>query len=149
VIDRYARDRAALALRRFAAERITNDDFEGDYPSSTDDAGVQRVGERAWTLYDDYRTHRLEGTSELRHELARWVLFLHSQEEYRWPTYSFIQIRLPAFLDLLIGKWFNRRQNARFEAFARAGEFAIWPFFESVEYDRAKANPRYFSGRTS
>jgi hypothetical protein len=146
VIDRVARNRAALALRRFAADRITNDDFESEYPASTPDDGVRRVAERAWSLYDDYRAHLLGSNPQLRREITRWVLFLHSDEEYRWPRYSFIQIRLPALLNLLTGTWFNRRQDARFKAFARAGDFTVWPFLDADGYERAKTRPRYFTG---
>ncbi len=32
MIDRVARDRAALLLRRFAAGRITNDEFANEFP---------------------------------------------------------------------------------------------------------------------
>ena len=90
MIDRAARDRAALLLRRFAAGRLTNDDFVDAFPSSKTDPALRAVDQRAWALYDDFRTHRLTGRHALapagRREVARWVLFLQSDVEYTWPT---------------------------------------------------------------
>ena len=144
MIDRIARDQAALQLRRFASDRITNDQFVDDFPVSTTDPALRAIYARAWALYDDFKTHFLGATPPLRHELARWIVFLHSDEEYRWPQYQFIQIRPPKLLDWLTGGWFHRRQDERFEDFARTGEFAVWPFFDSTAYERAIARPRYF-----
>lgn len=48
MIDRVARNRAALLLRRFAAGRITNDDFTNEFPSSKNDPALRAVDQRAW-----------------------------------------------------------------------------------------------------
>jgi hypothetical protein len=61
MIDRVARARAALLLRRFACSRLTNDDFVENFPRSTVDPALRAVEERAWGLYDDLHTHRLTG----------------------------------------------------------------------------------------
>ena len=149
VIDRIARDQAAVLLRRFASDRITSDQFVDEFPVSTTDPTLRAIYGRAWALYDDLKTHFLGATPPLRRELARWIAFLHSDEEYRWPRYQFIQMRLPKLLNWMTGGWFNRRQDERFEDFARTGEFAVWPFFDSHAYERAIARPRYLRAQRS
>jgi hypothetical protein len=146
MIDRVARDRAALLLRRFAVGRITNDDFERDFPESRVDPALRAVNERAWLLYNDLFTHRLSGdralTSEGRREVARWVLFLYSDVEYMWPaSYSFIQVRAD-LMNLLTLGWWERRKDSAFSAFAEAGEFEVWPFRLSPDYQAALRLPR-------
>ena len=55
MVDRPARDRAALLLRRFASGRITNFEFDDAFPASVGDPALRAVAGRAWQLYDDTR----------------------------------------------------------------------------------------------
>ena len=153
MIDREARKLAALLLRRFAASRLTNDDFESEYPQSKVDPALRAIEERAWALYDDFHTHRLTGRNALtaagRREVARWVLFLQSDVEYSWPTsYSFMQIyNWP--MNLLTLGWWERRKQETFQAFAKSGEFTVWPFRTRTDYEAAVGRPRFLVGRTA
>jgi hypothetical protein len=95
MIHRQSRRRLALALRRYAATRITNvqlDEIDVDWR----DRGAVAVKEMAWGLYDDLYTHKAVGrhalNRDVRRMVARWVVFLMSDEEYLWPEYSFISL---------------------------------------------------------
>lgn len=146
MIDRVARDRAALLLRRFAAGRITNFQFDEEYPGPSVDAGVRAVGDRAWNLYDDFREHRLEPAPALRREIARWVVFLHSDAEYAWPRCPFVSIRAPRWLNWLSGGLLHRRQDEEFARWARRGDDSAWPFHTTGQVAAAAAQPRYLRG---
>jgi hypothetical protein len=146
MIDREARDEAALLLRRFAAGRITNFEFDDAFPRSAADAALRAIGDRAWQLYDDIREHRLTPSPELRREIARWIVFLHSDSEYRWPRFPFIGVRAPGWLNWLSGGRLHRRHEERFRQWAAAGDFAAWPFFSAAEATGAASRPRYLTG---
>lgn len=89
MIDRAGRDRIALALRRYAGKRITNDDLEEAAFADWRDRGAQAVAQLAWNLYSDHEQHRATGRHALddsvRSDIARWIVFLHSDQEYLWP----------------------------------------------------------------
>jgi hypothetical protein len=97
--------------------------------------------------------HRLDGdralTSAGRREVARWVLFLYSEVEYTWPTsYSFMQIH-NALMSLLTFGWWERRKERAFAAFARLGDFDVWPFRTRADYQIAIRRPRFFAGHST
>ena len=151
MINRADRDQLALLLRRYVAGRITNDEL-ADAPARSQDPAIRPIYEFAWQLYDDVSNHRAEGrhslSPEARRMVARWILFLHSDLEYRWPRFSFLQIyNLP--LNLLTLGWWERRKACRFEAFQRAGHFKVWPFVTSEEFKSALRNPRFLRGRAA
>ena len=79
----------ALALRRLASGRSSNDDFDADCPTASSDRALQAVSWAGWTLYSDYYNYRLRGHRSLSPEtleaVARCVVFLHSDLEYEWP----------------------------------------------------------------
>ena len=147
MVDRESRDRAALLMRRFAADRITNDGFADPYPFSRADPALLAVYDRSWALYSDLRPHYLHASRELRHELARWVLFLSSDCEYTWPRFRFLGLTVPLVLNWLSGGWLQRRLNRPFDRFAACGDFSVWPFRTRAEYERALRQPRYLGGR--
>ncbi len=89
---------------------------------------------------------RLPRGSAARRAVARWIVFLHGDDEYLWPEYSFLQIvNWP--LDLLTFGWRERRKKRRWREFREAGDFAVWPFVERAELDRARARPLLLAGR--
>ncbi len=152
MINRVDRDKLALLLRRYAAGRITNDDLADEAPARSSDQAICPIYEFAWQLYDDLSTHRAEGRHalmpETRRMVARWILFLQSDLEYRWPSFSFMQIyNWP--LNLLTLGWWERRKSRRLDAFKRTGHFKVWPFFATDEFKRALRNPRFCRGRAA
>lgn len=149
MIDRASRDRLAEALRRYVSGRITNDELDA-VEIDCWDRGVVAVKEMAWQLYDDLSVHYvgngLPRHSRARRELARWIVFLHSDEEYWWPDYSFIRIvNLP--MNVLTLGWWERRERRRLRSFQRAGEFEVWPFLQYAQLERAVARPRLLAAR--
>jgi hypothetical protein len=149
VIDRASRDRLATALRQYVSGRVTNDDLD-DIEVDERDRGAVAVKERAWCLYDDTYQHKAVGDHYLprpaRDEIGRWILFLHSDLEYMWPHFSFMQIvNWP--MDLLTFGWWQKRKNRRFDEFTKAGDFTVWPFVVRKDYDTALGHPRYLSGQ--
>jgi hypothetical protein len=137
----------AMGIRRLASARITNLEFEDQLPAevwSSRDAGVQAIRWAAWMLYDDLREHRLDGLHALgrlgRRQVARWILFLKSEEEYRWP-------QLPLWLRLLLLPanllTFNFIGRALRRWLDRGGDTEVWPFMRRSDLMRAiQAWPR-------
>lgn len=149
MICRDSRDRLALALRRYASGRITNDDLE-DVIVDWRDRGAVAVKEMAWTLYDDMFQHRATGkraiVSEERRAVARWIVFLHSDREYLWPAYSFIQTEILWLENILtFGLWKRHRQR-RWNQYIAAGHFASWPFVSVDDLKLAMQKPRLLTG---
>ena len=148
MICRQSRDRLALALRRYVSGRITNDDLDS-IQVDWRDRGAVAVKQRAWGLYSDNTQHRAAGkhaiTDDGKREIAKWVVFLHSEQEYVWPEYSFIQIvNWP--LNLLTFGWWERHKGRRRKDFQEAGEFSAWPFVRMADLNDAAQRPRYLAG---
>ena len=148
MVERRDRHQLALQLRRLAAGRITNDEFECSVPWHSADRGVTEILWTAWTLYSDLRTHRLVGrdalTAAQRRHVARAVVFLHSDAEYgwpRWPTHNVLRD---------VAAWITRGRVAsshtRRVAWESTGEVSIWPFVQREQYDRARRSPRLLTG---
>ena len=137
MIDRKGRDRLALALRRYLIGRITNDDLE-EVDVDWRDRGAMAVKQRSWHLYSDHHSYYRTGKDvlpwEVRREVARWIVFLSSSQEYLWPE---------SRMD--VGGWFW--QKRRLEQFKQAGDFEVWPFIDQTAFNAARKAPRYFARR--
>ena len=147
MIHRPSRDALALALRRYVSGRITNDDLD-ELVVDWRDRGAVAVKEMAWSLYDDTYVHRagsdLARGSEARTAIARWIVFLHSDAEYLWPEYSFLQIvNWP--LNILTLGWWEKHKAHRWQQFLEAGDFDAWPFCARSELEKAAASPKLFA----
>jgi hypothetical protein len=144
MIHRASRDALALALRRYVSGQITNDDLDG-VDVDWRDRGAVAVKDMAWSLYDDLHEHRVGNDipqgSEARRTIARWVVYLHSDTEYLWPEYSFIQIvNWP--LNLFTFGWWERHKARRWQQFLEAGDFEAWPFCARSELQKALSSPK-------
>jgi len=129
--------------------RITNDELD-DVQVDWRDRGAVAVKEMAWGLYDDMYEHRAIGRHSIigedRREVARWIVFLHSDCEYIWPEYSFIQTKVSWLEDALtLGLWKKHREQ-KWREFVQAGDFDRWPFVCSSDLASAIADPRLFAG---
>lgn len=148
MIDRPSRDRLSTALRHYVSGRITNDDLD-EVEVDWRDRGAVAVKERAWGLYTDTYQHRAVGLHYLpksaRDEIGRWILFLHSEHEYAWPHFSFLQIVNWPMNILTIGLWESRKQK-RLDEFITAGDFSVWPFISRQDYEGSLEHPRFFAG---
>ena len=149
VTDRKARDKAAELLRHFAAGRITNFDLENRWPSSVDQA-ILNMESTIWCFYDDFKEHTLQGPFALappmRRALARWIVFLHTDEPYQWPNIAYPGIRP------LHRSWLTRRlglvnlATRREQRFLKAGAFEVWPFISLQSYENARRRPKLLAG---
>ncbi|MFQ5964961.1 MAG: hypothetical protein ACE5KZ_11850 [Candidatus Scalinduaceae bacterium] len=147
MIDRPSRNTMAENLRHYVSGRITNDDL-ADSNIRFEDRGVKAVYDMAWQLYDDLYQHKATGRhrieGELRDYVARWVCFLHTDLEYQWPKYNFIQIKnLP--LNILTLGWWEKRKQKKWDEFETHGDFKYWPFISHQDYQSALENPKLLS----
>ena len=148
MIHRPSRNRLALALRRYVAKRITNDDLDS-VAVDWRDRGANAVKQLSWQIYDDTYAHKAVGrhalSRELKLEIARWVLFLQSDQEYLWPEYNFIRIA-PGIGSFFTFGWWGRRERTRWNQFLEAGDFSVWPFINKEAEARARSKPLFLSG---
>ncbi len=147
MIHRPSRNILAEALRQYVSGRITNDELD-DIAIDWRDRGAIAVKEMAWGLYDDMHEHKASGehylNKEARHDIARWIIFLHSDQEYIWPEYSFIQIiNLP--INILTLGWWERKKEKKWQEFQESGDFKAWPFASNEEFEKCKARPKLLS----
>jgi hypothetical protein len=145
VADTEARREAAEIVRHFLSGRLSNFEFEDKMPS-TDDQAVRAIEDSLWYVYDDFTEHKLAGEwalpKETRARMARWIVFLHSDEEYLWP-----RISCPGLRPLEHGV-FSRLFNGprREELFMQVGNYDLWPFINEESFDRANRNPVLLAG---
>lgn len=154
MIDRAARDEAAQTLRSFISGKITNFAFEALCPL-TNDPAIHAIWDTAWLFYDDFKTHRLDGRNGLsidqRKSCVRWIIFLHSNQEYDWPTLALpgsdpnLRVRKSVWRGLLgLDPYDLSSEEAR--RFLAAGHYAVWPFISVRKYKQALRSPRLLSG---
>jgi len=141
MIDRKGRNRLALALRRYAIGRITSDELE-EIETDWRDRGVRAVHQMSWGLYSDgqgYAVGQHALNWAVRRDLARWILFLRSEQEYLWPEYRFDAGWLSLFgkKRLLKIGGMEARWNKRLQQFLEAGDGEVWPFINRAAYDEA------------
>ncbi len=127
MIDRAARDLAALLIEEFWRGAITNRELENGWPNSRE-KGILAVEDFVWTLYDDTRTHTVNdgdrSDPKLSAIIANCLSFLRSDEEYTWPHFGIIHDAeiYPYWAVLgslgLLGLW-NRMAKARQEQYWR------------------------------
>ncbi|WP_370677364.1 hypothetical protein [Pleomorphomonas sp. PLEO] len=155
MIDRSARAQLSKNLRLLISGKISNDQFEDTVPT-TEDAAIQAITEMAGLLYGDMSEHRLVGLHSIepsdRREALRWILFLDSDFEYRWP-----QIPLPGLTPMrrtrsTFARWLSKvgalspKQAGRFLA---SGDHLAWPFISRAEYKHALRHPKRLAGLRS
>lgn len=153
MVDRMLRDRFAGALRQLLSRQITNWEFE-DFTRGEDLQSADRVlGPiywRAWTLYSDgmWPERVSQSTArEMRLDVARWVLFLQADLEYRWPPGPMDTFAIRNWpMNLLTFGWWERRKERELRAWQRHGNFDVWPFWSRAEFDAARRAPRFLVG---
>jgi hypothetical protein len=149
MIDRTSRDRLALAIRRFVSGHIYNDDLD-ETQVDWRDRGAIAVKDAAWQLYSDNYQHYATGRHALsradRRAVARWIVFLHSDQEYLWPDFPGLRLGRLLAVALTFG-WWKGRENRVQREFYEAGDFSCWPFVREADLKRGIAAPRLLSGR--
>lgn len=146
--DRHARNLLASALRQLLARQITNDNFEDAFPQS-EDGIVEPIESRVWTFYSDMYPHKLSRklTKVVRSDVARWILFLQSDLEYRWPRGPLDDFPIyNSYLNILTFGWWERRKELQMKAWEQHGDVTVWPFFEKEEFYKARKRPCFLAG---
>ncbi|WP_373034219.1 hypothetical protein [Sulfurovum sp.] len=138
MIDRSSRDKLAEALRQYVSGRITNDVLD-DIVIDKRDNGAVAVKSAAWYLYDDLHEHKATdrfyiGKKE-RKEIARWILFLQSDQEYIWPETSMLD-------SLLIILTFGLYKRVVLRRWSQVGDASVWPFGSQEELKKSASNPK-------
>jgi len=62
------------------------DDIRLQQAEISEDRGVREAAAQSWLLYDDFHVHPIEISDGMRRDIARWVLFPHSDLEFEWPS---------------------------------------------------------------
>jgi hypothetical protein len=175
MIDHKKRKQLALHLR--LADGITsNDEFENNIldevtndwlpeqfyrskEAKTGDTSILPIVEASCTLYDDTRNHKLRKSDPLKPEamkqIARIILSLHSDQEYKWPYFDIKspidRFSLKDFLLLMtLGKHYRDRRRAQltgYKSFKKEGDFDYWPFFKKAAYERQLSLQPFLKGR--
>lgn len=149
MIDRQARDKLAEELRRFIG--CFTDNFQFDdaaWEIDTKDRGVHEVYAAMWLTYDDLSRHKMNGVHALTEVqmfvVKRMIVFLKSDYEYKWPSwpryYKIVRPLLWLFSFGALTKQLDRRFNGN-------GNYDVWPFFSSEDYEVALRSPGYLCGR--
>ena len=151
VVDRVARDKAALLLRRFAAGQITNDEFEDGRPISSDPA-IWAMWDTACAYYSDTHEHKLVNQKRLhpdaRRAWIRWLIFLDTDLSYRWPEIpqpgndprTLVDSSRVSRLKELFGMRTIKLNDV--ETFEQTGHYRAWPFVSQRQYRQALKTPR-------
>ncbi len=150
MIDRDRRDALAQLLRQLCSGCLTNDQFEdaaGDLlskPHARTDPAIQAIIKQAWYLYSDLREYQLRGKDALppsvKREVARWIIFLHSDIEYEW-TVSAILLNLQRWVIRLKRRFIHGKAKTIMRR-----DPSIWPFARRDDYDQSLGSPRFLSG---
>lgn len=140
MIDRSARNKLAELLRSLASGMISNDQFEESIPDSEDKAIYEVFFNGGWCLYSDMKEYKLKGKDALeqvvKKEVARWVLFLKSNNEYAWPNVPVLQRTLHVFSFGLLGTSYAK-------VWAASGDVDVWPFLKAEHFSKAKEEHGY------
>ncbi len=150
MIDRDARNRLAEAIRHFVAG--FKDNFELDdsvWSIRTKDAGIVRIRQEMWYVYDDIRRHELKGewalSEQQKENISRFILFLKSNVEYRWPQKHWevplARLLFGVFTFGLLPKYLDRKWKEN-------GTWEVWPFLTASEFNEAKQKPVYLANAT-
>jgi hypothetical protein len=89
LVDREKRRAAADLLQGLFEGKITNDDYDNDFPESPGDLGLTVVYDRIWLYYSDLHTHFLDRSDLSTDDMAlfsRSILFLQTDIEYCGPV---------------------------------------------------------------
>jgi hypothetical protein len=92
MVDVKNRAKAAKLILDFVEGRITNDEFDEQYPHRSSDQALQNIWRYLWLFWDDRESHTLRGEHQLsapqRVLCEHCVTFLQTEIEYTGPTIS-------------------------------------------------------------
>ena len=137
MIDRPRRDLARRVLQRFVEGAITNDEFEAQFPSGTEDSALPAIKANVWMLYSDLHRHKLTRkhapNAEQRALLHRCGLFLGTNLEFQLPVPT---IRLANIFAKLWPEAKASRGTTSENQLTQDHDGEVWPFSNKQEYDK-------------
>jgi len=147
MVDRHSRNQLAEGIRALASGLITNDEFEQRVPVGSDDPAIRAVfSEGAWLLYSDLRQYRLSGKHRVpiqsKKEVARWVLFLKTDQPYQWPTLGGLQKLIFVVMAVPTFGVFTKLYRS---SLAKCGDIDVWPFIRRSDFEEALKSPVYLN----
>lgn len=144
MIDPQSRKRLALALHRFSSGRLEPHALSHIDIDERDDGAmaVAHMARRMATeiIRYDVTGHRRPSAAQQR-DLARWIAFLQTGRDYRWPEDP-PGARPDPGLNVLTLGWWNWHARRRWKQFLAAGDYTVWPFISRAEYQHAISQPR-------
>jgi hypothetical protein len=176
MVDIERRKKLSTHLRHLSTGQISNDEFEngimddvsyGWLPeqyyraeeSKNDDSVIRPILEMSWGLYDDTRNHKLNGRDALSEyaikEIARYILFLQSSQEYDW---TYVDMTNPiirfSFKDIMksiitLGQHYRDLKLTRdeeYEKMKKDGDFEYWPFKTKYDLENELNKQPYLKG---
>ncbi|KIC95964.1 hypothetical protein [Flavihumibacter solisilvae] len=179
MVDKERRKKLVLHLRHLSVGLISNDEFEeavmndvsdGWLPEQyhrsklskreNDDPIIKPMLELCWGLYDDTRNHKLIKSDALRKDsfkiIARCILFLHSDKEYRWPYFNtnnpLLQFSLSDLIlsVLTLGHHYRNKREEQIISYyewQKSGDYDVWPFFKISDYQDQLTKQPFLSGK--
>ena len=144
LIDRASRDALIDLLTDFAAGRISREELFAGKPKSPDAAVREILAQASLFEAPDERAPRTRNLSgEDRSEVVRWMLFLETGAEYRWPSLP-RWLRVVAVIPSILTFGLIWRPYRRW--FERQGDHRVWPFLDATEHRDARRNRRGRAG---
>jgi hypothetical protein len=170
MVDREARDKLALATRRFAAGRISEREWEKSLPRRSKDQTLRDVADILEFSFEARRDYFAKGkdalTPETRHNVARCILLFHTNLDYdpkpcdsasdtAWRTVIsitacllvlplIVMMMAPAILGVSAASLWRKINGG---PDPRAEGDRIWPFESQSDLDEALKYPKYLCGR--
>lgn len=137
MIDRDARNQLTDALVSARMDNLDFDNLVGCIRSN--DMGVIKIRQAMWHVYDDLHRHTLTGkwalSAEQKKVVERFILFLRSNLEYRWPPRPLDNPLARLLVGILtlgfIPRYFDKNWRA-------AGSWEVWPFKTLGEFNDAE-----------
>lgn len=150
IVDQAARRNAAVLLKRVAIGRISKDKCESgflDLLSHTEDPVIYAMYRTVFDIGADSEQN-LTGVfmrhSAMRHRLCRWILFLKTGLEYKWPR----ERMAPGLRDLYNATFFDKMFNlddginrSNKHLFSQ-GDYDVWPFLRKADFVAAARKRR-------
>lgn len=138
MVDTSKRRRAASLIQQFVDGKISNDDYDSDFPDDTADQGLLAVYDRLWLLYSDLASSRFDKsklTDEGMSVIARCIAFLETDLEYEGPQ---LRERKPfGGLKSLLGRLVSPKPESALGADAQRESIfhsGWWPFASEAQY---------------
>lgn len=141
MINAQARREGARLLTEFFEGKITNDEYNDAFPSSSVDAGLDAVYRRIWVYYSDLHSHFLNQQELSEEDIAlfqRCIAFLGTDLEYTGPSLR-LHNQIAQFFKNMLGKKDEPITVLGAATVEASGFFtAWWPFASASEYEQIR-----------